>query len=64
MYVAVKGGERAIQNAHAWLAEERRGDKTIAELNIAQIRETTQPCRQSRHGGRALCMIPTLQHLL
>ena len=39
MYVAVKGGERAIQNAHAWLAEERRGDKTIAELNIAQIRE-------------------------
>ena len=39
MYVAVKGGERAIQNAHAWLAEERRGDKTIAELNIAKIRE-------------------------
>ena len=26
MYVAVKGGERAIDNAHAWLAEERRGD--------------------------------------
>ena len=25
-YVAVKGGERAIDNAHAWLAEERRGD--------------------------------------
>ena len=24
MYVAVKGGERAIDNAHAWLAEERR----------------------------------------
>ena len=21
MYVAVKGGERAIENAHAWLAE-------------------------------------------
>ncbi|MFQ1699883.1 carbon-phosphorus lyase complex subunit PhnI [Loktanella agnita] len=39
MYVAVKGGERAIENAHAWLAEERRGDIAIAELSVAQIRE-------------------------
>jgi len=39
MYVAVKGGERAIDNAHAWLAEERRGDPDVAELSIAQIRE-------------------------
>ncbi len=39
MYVAVKGGERAINNAHAWLAEERRGDTDVAELSIAQIRE-------------------------
>ncbi|WP_095588984.1 carbon-phosphorus lyase complex subunit PhnI [Actibacterium ureilyticum] len=39
MYVAVKGGERAIDNAHAWLAEERRGDTDIAELSIDQIRE-------------------------
>ncbi|MGR3434285.1 MAG: carbon-phosphorus lyase complex subunit PhnI [Shimia sp.] len=39
MYVAVKGGERAIENAHAWLAEERRGDPAIAELSVAQIRE-------------------------
>jgi len=39
MYVAVKGGERAIDNAHAWLAEERRGDTAIADLSIAQIRE-------------------------
>lgn len=39
MYVAVKGGERAIENAHAWLAEERRGDTDVAELSIAQIRE-------------------------
>lgn len=39
MYVAVKGGERAIENAHAWLAEERRGDTSIAELSVAQIRE-------------------------
>jgi alpha-D-ribose 1-methylphosphonate 5-triphosphate synthase subunit PhnI len=39
MYVAVKGGERAIDNAHAWLAEERRGDVTVAELSLPQIRE-------------------------
>jgi len=39
MYVAVKGGERAIDNAHAWLAEERRGDADVAELTVPQIRE-------------------------
>ena len=39
MYVAVKGGERAIDNAHAYLAEERRGDPSVAELTTAQIRE-------------------------
>ncbi len=39
MYVAVKGGEKAIDNAHAWLAEERRGDVTVAELSLPQIRE-------------------------
>ena len=39
MYVAVKGGEQAIENAHAWLAQERRGDITVAELSIAQTRE-------------------------
>ena len=39
MYVAVKGGERAIENAHAWLAEERRGDRSVSELTIPQIRE-------------------------
>jgi len=38
MYVAVKGGERAIDAAHQWLAEERRGDPEIAELSIPQIR--------------------------
>ncbi|MGI9507012.1 MAG: carbon-phosphorus lyase complex subunit PhnI [Geminicoccaceae bacterium] len=38
MYVAVKGGEQAIQNAHRWLAETRRGDAMIEELTIAQIR--------------------------
>lgn len=39
MYVAVKGGERAIENAHAWLAEARRGDTRVPELDVAQIRE-------------------------
>ena len=39
MYVAVKGGERAIENAHAFLAEERRGDPAVPELTVAQIRE-------------------------
>ena len=38
-YVAVKGGERAIDNAHAWLAADRRGDPNIAEIDTAQIRE-------------------------
>lgn len=38
MYVAVKGGERAIDAAHAWLSEERRGDPSLPELSIAQIR--------------------------
>lgn len=39
MYVAVKGGERAIDNAHAWLAEERRGDPDLPLMSVAQIRE-------------------------
>ena len=39
MYVAVKGGERAIDNAHAWLAELRRGDLSVTELTVDQIRE-------------------------
>jgi alpha-D-ribose 1-methylphosphonate 5-triphosphate synthase subunit PhnI len=38
-YVAVKGGERAIRNAHAWLAEERRGDPAVPDLALSQIRE-------------------------
>src|SRR3984893_15787091 len=37
MYVAVKGGERAIENAHRLLAPERRGDREIAEVSLAQI---------------------------
>ncbi|NCX58567.1 MAG: carbon-phosphorus lyase complex subunit PhnI [Rhodobacteraceae bacterium] len=39
MYVAVKGGEKAIDNAHLWLAEERRGDVSVSELSLKQITE-------------------------
>ncbi len=39
MYVAVKGGEAAIDNAHALLAEARRGDPAVPDLTVAQIRE-------------------------
>src|SRR5258707_14915065 len=37
MYVAAKGGERAIENAHRLLAHERRGDPAVPELSLAQI---------------------------
>jgi alpha-D-ribose 1-methylphosphonate 5-triphosphate synthase subunit PhnI len=37
MYVAVKGGERAIENAHRLLADMRRGDRSVPELSLAQI---------------------------
>ena len=37
MYVAVKGGERAIANAHALLADKRRGDRAIPEISPEQI---------------------------
>src|ERR1700686_4236866 len=39
MYVAVKGGERAIENAHALLAHARRGDSSVPEISLAQISE-------------------------
>ncbi|OYV83902.1 MAG: carbon-phosphorus lyase complex subunit PhnI, partial [Acidiphilium sp. 21-68-69] len=37
MYVAVKGGERAIDAAHRWMAEERRGDPALPQITTAQI---------------------------
>jgi alpha-D-ribose 1-methylphosphonate 5-triphosphate synthase subunit PhnI len=39
MYVAVKGGEAAILATHDLIAEERRGDPSVPELTVAQIRE-------------------------
>ena len=37
MYVAVKGGEAAISNAHRLLADRRRGDRSLPALSIDQI---------------------------
>jgi alpha-D-ribose 1-methylphosphonate 5-triphosphate synthase subunit PhnI len=37
MYVAVKGGEKAIDAALDLLARRRRGDDTVAEISVAQI---------------------------
>src|SRR5262245_40266814 len=39
MYVAVKGGERAIANAHALLEERRRGNLAVSEISLDQIAE-------------------------
>src|SRR5579871_3079187 len=39
MYVAVKGGERAIENAHRLLAHARRGDQNVPEVTLDQISE-------------------------
>lgn len=39
MYVAVKGGERAIEASWRLLDKARRGDTQLAELGVAQIRE-------------------------
>ncbi|WP_159945934.1 carbon-phosphorus lyase complex subunit PhnI [Rhizobium sp. 18065] len=39
MYVAVKGGETAIANAHRLLADKRRGDRTLPSISIDQIIE-------------------------
>lgn len=38
MYVAVKGGERAIAESQAQVAQARRGDPELPELSVAQIR--------------------------
>ena len=38
-YVAVKGGERAIDAAHDWLARDRRGDPAVPEITATRIAE-------------------------
>ncbi|MFC4244241.1 carbon-phosphorus lyase complex subunit PhnI [Gryllotalpicola reticulitermitis] len=37
MYVAVKGGEKAIANAHALLAKEGRGEESVPQLTHEQV---------------------------
>ena len=37
MYVAVKGGEKAISAAHELLGRERRGDPSVPELRLDQL---------------------------
>ena len=39
MYVAVKGGEAAIRNAHKLLADRRRGDRSVPAIGLEQIVE-------------------------
>jgi alpha-D-ribose 1-methylphosphonate 5-triphosphate synthase subunit PhnI len=39
MYVAVKGGEAAIENAHRLLDDRRRGDRSVPALSLDQIVE-------------------------
>lgn len=39
MYVAVKGGETAIRNAHKLLADRRRGDRSVPALRLDQVVE-------------------------
>ncbi len=39
MYVAVKGGEKAIRNAHKLMAKKRRGSKSVPALGTEQIVE-------------------------
>jgi alpha-D-ribose 1-methylphosphonate 5-triphosphate synthase subunit PhnI len=39
MYVAVKGGQKAIEEAHRQLAEARRGSLAVPEISVCQIQE-------------------------
>ncbi len=39
MYVAVKGGEAAIENAHRQMADARRGSRDVPEVGVDQIGE-------------------------
>ncbi|WP_286238788.1 carbon-phosphorus lyase complex subunit PhnI [Neptuniibacter halophilus] len=39
MYVAVKGGEKAIDSAHSLMRTQRRGDLQVAELSVSQIQQ-------------------------
>ena len=46
MYVAVKGGDAAIENSQTLLAEERRGDRRVPELTLDQIKNQLKNINQ------------------
>ena len=49
MYVAVKGGEAAIANAHRLLADRRRGDRSLPAISSGgQPKEHSQWATMSR----------------
>nr|WP_067294571.1 carbon-phosphorus lyase complex subunit PhnI [Marinobacterium profundum] len=62
MYVAVKGGEKAIENAHQRLAERRRGDRAQPELSVVQI-EQQMPFAVARVMTEGSICDPTLAAL-
>src|SRR4029077_195618 len=62
MYVAVKGGETAIENSWKLLAETRRGDPAVPELTLAQIMEQ-QPLAVARVMGEGSLYDPELAAL-
>jgi len=62
MYVAVKGGETAIENSWKLLAETRRGDQAVPELSLAQIVEQ-MPLAVARAMGEGSLYDPELAAL-
>ena len=59
MYVAVKGGEQAIANAHRWLAAERRGDPaTAGAFRRRRSRAAEVACRSGDERGLAATTAP------
>jgi len=62
MYVAVKGGERAIEASRALLAQARRGDPALAELAVAQLAQQLK-CLVDRVMAEASLFDPELAAL-
>jgi alpha-D-ribose 1-methylphosphonate 5-triphosphate synthase subunit PhnI len=62
MYVAVKGGERAIENAHQLLADYCRGDESFPELDVTQLAQQL-PFAISRIMAEGSLYEPTLAAL-
>uniref|UniRef100_UPI003D7A338F carbon-phosphorus lyase complex subunit PhnI n=1 Tax=Klebsiella pneumoniae TaxID=573 RepID=UPI003D7A338F len=54
MYVAVKGGEKAIRAAHALQEQKRRGDGRLPELSVEQIGVVVKFFWTRRSDGRVM----------